>query len=578
MKRAFFAFLYYLRCTGRNRLKALKSKLKSPRYVIGLILALAYIYFFFFRQLFHAAESATTSQSHFGHVALTFFYALNYYTAWIFGPFGRGVIFRQSEIQQLFSAPLLRRDLLLFKFMQAQGPLVITGLIFGALANKYASHSYPVVVFSLYLVGNLAHVHGVLVHLIVKKIKGEGGVRTILALIPGLSLLGAIVLGAWRGMQIVNTDGSRPSFTQVMESPLLAAVIRPLTIQADYILSVGGLNFVLASVGIVGIIGLFAAIVVRFDQRFEDNAIKVAAAIATVKKDGLGGLRKKEKLIVKGSSKSFPRLATTGPVWRAIVWKNVVSIGRLQKKAFRILMFVLMIAFFVASAIGDEVADAKVGAILGFVSLGIAAYASLLGPALLRVDLRIDIPHFDVLKSLPIRGRELLLGEVMGPALVIAAAQWCLSLVGVLALPAEIGDETISFEMRAAIMATAVPGFFAIAFALFSLENLFALYLPSFARLGRGMKAGFDQFGQNLMGAIIRALAVVIMVIPAGLIGALLVWIQVSALGWPNLLVVPLTTWLCAFLIVGECYLLLGMAEERYENFDLSAESLTVET
>ncbi|MFT7620444.1 MAG: hypothetical protein ACI97A_004101, partial [Planctomycetota bacterium] len=251
MSRVFGAYLYYLRCAGRNRLVTLKKKLKSPRYIIGVLLASAYVYFFFFRNISLAVDSTPESSQYFGRYALTFFYGLNIFLAWVVGPFGRGLVFRQPEIQQLFSAPLLRRDLLLFKLMQTQGPLIITALIFGAIANRYSSKPYIFLVLGLYLVGIFAHVHGVFATLTTKRLRENKGLRSMLAFLPGTLLVGAIVYGVWIGTKEVKVFASGTDFVQLLETPFLSAVLRPLTFLADFVVYDHGLALVFSTLTVV---------------------------------------------------------------------------------------------------------------------------------------------------------------------------------------------------------------------------------------------------------------------------------------------------------------------------------------
>ena len=60
----------------------------------------------------------------------------------------------------------------------------------------------------------------------------------------------------------------------------------------------------------------------------------------------------------------------------------------------------------------------------------LAAMSLFWGPQMLRNDLRQDLPATDVLKMFPMPGWQVVLGEVLAPAAILAGAQWLLLLVG----------------------------------------------------------------------------------------------------------------------------------------------------
>ena len=52
------------------------------------------------------------------------------------------------------------------------------------------------------------------------------------------------------------------------------------------------------------------------------------------------------------------------------------------------------------------------------------AYSLLLGPQMLRLDFRHDLPMADILKTFPLRGWQIALGEILAPVAVLAGFQW----------------------------------------------------------------------------------------------------------------------------------------------------------
>ena len=53
-----------------------------------------------------------------------------------------------------------------------------------------------------------------------------------------------------------------------------------------------------------------------------------------------------------------------------------------------------------------------------------AGYTIIVGPQLARQDLRSDLPNADILKTYPIEGWRLALGELLAPTAILTAVLW----------------------------------------------------------------------------------------------------------------------------------------------------------
>src|SRR5262249_18655460 len=121
-------------------------------------------------------------------------------------------------------------------------------------------------------------------------------------------------------------------------------------------------------------------------------------------------------------------LPARGPLWIGVTWKNLISIRRGSGPVLGLLVGIMAVSMLVVASAArarrgaDEPAIGAPLFALGAVF--IAGFLCIIGPISIASDLRQDMPMFDVLRTLPLRGRELLLGEVMGPALVLGASQW----------------------------------------------------------------------------------------------------------------------------------------------------------
>jgi hypothetical protein len=112
-----------------------------------------------------------------------------------------------------------------------------------------------------------------------------------------------------------------------------------------------------------------------------------------------------------------------GPPETAILWKNLILVGRYLslRTLLRLLPLIVVFGLFASNA-----AAAGVAAFIGALSLPLAAMAVLLGPQMMRNDLRQDLARLAMLKTWPVRGAALIRGEVLAPTVVVTAVAWLL--------------------------------------------------------------------------------------------------------------------------------------------------------
>jgi hypothetical protein len=81
-----------------------------------------------------------------------------------------------------------------------------------------------------------------------------------------------------------------------------------------------------------------------------------------------------------------------------------------------ILLFSLVPMLIVFSS---SLGHSPISAIIGFGALIVAFWSLLIGPQVLRHDFRNDLQVADILKALPMRGWQVVLGELLAPAMQI---------------------------------------------------------------------------------------------------------------------------------------------------------------
>ena len=99
----------------------------------------------------------------------------------------------------------------------------------------------------------------------------------------------------------------------------------------------------------------------------------------------------------------------------------------------------------------------------------------LLGPLSMRNDLRGELLHVSLLRTFPLRGRDVIMAEVASSALPMALMQYLLGLIALLAV--SIGDVgLLAPAMRVALAVAGLPVLLGLNAAVFMIHNAIALF------------------------------------------------------------------------------------------------------
>jgi hypothetical protein len=207
-----------------------------------------------------------------------------------------------------------------------------------------------------------------------------------------------------------------------------------------------------------------------------------------------------------------------------------------------------------------------VAAVVGVFAAAGAAYTVLLAPQILRLDLRQDLQHLELLKTWPVRASAVVRGEIMGPALLLTFAAW--AFIGLALFLSTAAFSQISAAWRVSIAAGGAVLGPALIFGQYTIHNAMALMFPAWIPLGTEGPRGLDAMGQRLLTLGGTWLALALMTLPGALVCALL-WFALHRFMGPFAIVPGAAAG--ALVIAIEILLTTEALGPAYERLDLMA-------
>jgi ABC-2 type transport system permease protein len=557
--------------TVRNRVKAQLRRLRRPRYLVATGFGLLYLWFFFGRRLEVGAPEALgpggRSTLVLGGAALWGSWLLS---LWIFGRKRPALAFTEAEIQFLFPAPVTRRALLLYKMGRSFLLVGLSALITTVLFGARLSGSFWFFLVGAWAALGLHSLHEMGVQLGRGRLLSRGarggaalaagvcavvlavGLVAHLALPRPLPPAEAAALVAWGREVLAGPVGWVLVLTraplELALSPDLPHFLRWLPLS-------------------VGLGALHVAWILRSDTGFEEASVEEAARRARMLELRRAGAVASRPDVPRSST----ALSVRGrPEW-ALVWKNLLATRRLMGGRLWGVALPLGLALAVSGMwLGASGARGGLPTGLAMSLAGAAGLVSLLGPGMLRSDFRGDHVHMELLRTLPLSGAQVVVGQLAAPWLLLLAAQWGFLLCAAVAasVGAVRGDAVGALAVTLA--AGAGVGFVLPGVTLMQLlvQNAVVLLLPGWADVGAERARGLEAFGQRLLLFAGSLLVLLLAFIPAALAGGLVGALGVQVMGAAAL---PLGGLVAAAVLMGEAAAAVLLLGRVFDDYDVSS-------
>jgi ABC-2 type transport system permease protein len=574
--------LFYLRAASlwgvvRSRL----LRLKQPKYMVGALVGIAYFYFFFIRPRGGPRGvpggagalptiSGETLVAVIGVAALALF--LIALISW-FVPRQAALAFSEAEIAFLFPAPVSRRMLIHYRILSSQFRLVFTAIIFTLVFRRGITVTHAVGWWVILATLNLHFTGSSFVTTrLFNRTLTPPPLRNVILVVTAVV---AVVLVTWGWLTIapptvddLRTASSMGHYVgvQLDRGPLPWLLAIPRLTLAPYFAGDAG-KFLLAIGPAVVVLALHYFWVLRSEVSFEEASIaraeKRAARVRAIQQ----GDWRNQGQTLKPQRPPF-NLATTGRPEVAFLWKNLISTSALFRP---ISLLVITLVVFAAGLWLGHRPDLKAarGVVAG---LGTAFFSMLLlfGPQMARQDLRTDLKNADILKTYPLRGWQIVFGQLLTPIFVLSSVTW-IALLGVALIAPGMGFEALDPRQRSALLvgaAVLVPPFVAMQLLV---PNAAAVIFPAWMQTvsNRG-EHGLDVMGQRIIFMVGQLVVTALALVPAVIVGGVLYLLVNWAAGFTAAFVVSV---IALFAVLSaEVWTGIRLLGDRFEEFDLSAE------
>jgi hypothetical protein len=533
------AFLWW--ASLRNRVRKQLERLRQPRYLVGVVVGGAYLYAVLLRRLSFSGtvETLPPEARMFAELPLAGILMVSLAAAWALGQDRPALSFSETEVQQLFPAPVSRRALLHYKLARGLFGAAVAAFFTTLFIGRTVS-PHPM----LFFIGGFVALATVNLH-----ITAASFVRTRLARLGWRgtairwTVLVAVFVAFGVAVYLALQDHPLPTQPQereqlrewllaMLEEPSMRLALWPARALVALPMANGVGDFVRSLPLALGLLAVHyvwvSVLVVPFEEavvvRTEERARRRGQRMARV---GYIVLRK-----------PFFRLKSRGRPEVALLWKNLIAARRMGGPDILFILTLLGLAFPIGVALFAPEALPVARKVTAGVYLAIAATLTLFGPVSFRADLRLDLPKLDLLRAMPLTGRQVVAAEVLAPGLVLGVMQVTLVILAMgmgIGAPGRWGTELWvagGLGLLPVLPALSIGGVF--------VHNAAVVLFPSWLSADGERARGIEALGQRLL-TLVGALVVLVggllpAAIVASLVGfALSEWLGVWALPFAGL-------------------------------------------
>jgi hypothetical protein len=524
------AFLFLWFRSSWNLYRVRFQRMRQPRYALGTIVGGLYFYMVIFRswggRAYNVGPLAFVTQHRASvELAASIMLFVIAALAWVLPRSGRPAIaFTRAEVQFLFPAPLTRRQLIYYKLLRwAIGTPLASAIVTFFLRPPTSASGWTFFIgISLFMMTLNVYLTGVALTRDHFNEDGRPGPlhRWLPPAIVGaatLVLLGIVAID-WPQLSSLHQPAAVLSeLGRLGDTRAAAIVLWPFRALVRVPLAASGSQLLTALPAALVLFGLSVLWIVRSDTAFEEHAAQSADRIADAPR---------QARLARYQVRRPPfELAPSGAPETALLWKNLILLGRVPWKRtfFRVLPLIVIFGIVFTRGAGETFTT-----IVADLSTIAAMIVVLIGPHAARYDLREDLTKLVILKTWPVRGAALVRGEILAPLALLAAVSAVCVAGATMISPSGVMSFAYIGEQPSGPLAIFLVAIGLIAVQLVAL-NALAVTFPAWVRIGPSRASGLEMFGQRFLMMIGLWFALVVGSLPpaiaAAIAGALVVYV-----------------------------------------------------
>ncbi len=581
------ALVYLQFISLRNAVRARLRRLRQPRYIFATLAGAAYFYFFFFRHVGFRGNRPPGPEAMPVEVGLMVGVAMvvlmmvgRLVYAWVFSADRAALAFTEAEVAFLFPAPVNRRMLVNFKLARSQLRVLFSAVLLALLSDRFTfiggnmwTHAV-----GLWILFSTLELHGIAAAFTRDRLLDLGLNPVRRRLVFGGALLLVAMLLWWAVQRIVPAPTAAdaaglPAFVHyvlrtVLAVPLVSWVSAPFRWVLGPFFAPAGVAFWRALGPALAVLAAHYVWVIRSEVSFEEASIELARRraqqIAAVRAGG--GWRSLRRPTRRRREPFALRPSGARPL--AFLWRNLISAGQwfYPRTWLWIAAGVLGATLWLAAnpvyrpwlRVAQQVVPMAGIWVLIFV------------PMFMRRQVQLLLDRLEVVKTYPLRGWQVVIGEMLAPIALMTAIEWLLLAVEAVAggaLTGRYGHAVWLTGFGAVEIGLLVPP---VAGLMTAIPLAATLQFPGWMST-LNQPRGMESFGQRLIfsGGFVLAFAGALL--PAALVAAgpffLVQWLSGS------LSLALLAGGVSAALVLaGELAGVVWWLGRRYERFDLAVE------
>ena len=471
----------------RNRLRHLASDFRRPGPRIAVAAAIAYLAFLaWFSPKARPASPDTQVAAVVGALGLMLLAA----SAWLLGTGGKLVELNGAERALLLPAPISAGRVMDVKLMRLQVTALGNAVLWTALTN--GGQDWATIArraFAFWVVLTTLQLHRIAAARVRSAAAIHPAIRRVVGLL-GIGLVASVpffLTGALRE----SAPGLTALFTDLAGNPIARALLWPFMLVLRPLTARSGTEWLARLGPALGILLLHYLWVRRQGPEME---------------------RLPDPLTSASGTPLWP-LASSGSGTAAFFWKHVAALVR---RPTAVVAAVAGAALFLLPMVLRSIGRDDASIFLGWMLLMWAALLLLMGPQFVRNDLRRDQGMLSLLRTLPVRGHEIILGASGAAAITLATGVVALLLAGE-AATAGSTEPLLPVEHRGVWLLAVVLVIGPVSLAGILIQNAAVILLPTWSRM-TARRGTATTLGTNLANSALTILVLgLLAAVPAAL-------------------------------------------------------------